>query len=139
MLKHYPPYKFILAIIDLFSLLIAYFLTMISERMNVDTLFDIRLSFFIAVVLFSILALFTFQYYQLYKQHIFLTKAAQFILLFKAMLINGTVVIVVLYFINHSGFLGIGRFTILLWILFSFCMLVVCRIVCLGFLPKPGL
>jgi exopolysaccharide biosynthesis polyprenyl glycosylphosphotransferase len=125
----YPKYKYFFAIVDLMILASSFVLSKIIYNyirtphipfyVGIDS-YDLLFIFFVCVFF-----VFIFQYYNLYKFNVFLTRALQLILLIKSIFYGSFIIVVLTFFIRSEIITDSRLFLILFWIISIFLFLLV--------------
>ena len=144
-LKKYPSYKFVLAFLDYTALSAAFFIGLkVRFWPKIDLInnpdYFIHPSYW-PLLIYALLALFVFQYYNLYKKHIIITFVQQQVLIFKTLLIVFIGYMIIAFSIRYPQYLIDSRLVILYsWIsaivLVSIFRLLVFRYIYLTFAKK---
>jgi len=96
-----PKYKLILAVFDLLILESSFFIAyQLTTRISFHNSVGIYLTFFPFSLLISIIFLFTFQANNLYKIHVFLTKALQIVSIIRSLFYGSLTLIFILFITN---------------------------------------
>lgn len=107
-MRKFPRYKYFYALVDFLILMMSFFLT--SELLDVFVYLPIKnfsffnLTFFLIYFFASFLFLFIFQYYNLYKMNVFLTRAIHLVQILKSML-TGIIVLILITFLFKLPFI----------------------------------
>lgn len=107
-MKKFPSYKYFYALVDFSILMFSFFITseLIEYLVNMPLkyFYFFYLPIFLCYFFASFLFLFIFQYYNLYKMNVFLTRAVHFVQILKSLL-TGIVVLILITFLFKLPFI----------------------------------